>query len=80
MNTDLQDIIAQSTIRAFNAGFEHGKRLVLDAVETVAFDYHDLKVAAISDLEEELQIKADAKVVPQVTLSEADLGKEHAAG
>ena len=58
MNTDLQDIIAQSTVRAFNAGFEAGKRHVLEAVDFVKFDHHDLEVAAISDLLEELEDRA----------------------
>jgi len=62
VNTDLQDIIAQSTIRAFNAGYEAGKRHVLEAVETVTFEYHDLEVAAISDLQEELEMKAGYQV------------------
>lgn len=55
MNTDLQDIIAQSSIRAFNAGYEAGRQSVLDAVNFVKFEYRDLEVAAISDLEEELE-------------------------
>ena len=55
MNTDLQDIIAQSSIRAFNAGYAAGRQEVLDAVNFVKFEYRDLEVAAISDLEEELE-------------------------
>jgi len=55
VNTDLQDIIAQSSIRAFNAGYEAGRQSVLDAVNFVKFEYRDLEVAAISDLEEELE-------------------------
>jgi hypothetical protein len=55
--SDLQDIIAKSTIRAFNAGYEAGKRYVLEAVETVTFEHYDLEVAAIADLEEELKLK-----------------------
>lgn len=63
MNTDLQDIIAQSSIRAFNAGYEAGRQSVLDAVNFVKFEYRDLEVAAISDLEEELEsrMKNDAR-------------------
>jgi hypothetical protein len=62
MNTDLQDIIATSTIRAFNAGYQAGKRHVLEAIETVTFEHHDLEVAAISDLQEELKIKEDLQL------------------
>lgn len=63
MSTDLQDIIAESTIRAFNAGYNQGKGegiaigrdQILDAIKFVTFEYHDLEVAAISDLTEELK-------------------------
>jgi hypothetical protein len=69
--SDLQDIIAKSSIRAYNAGFEAGKRHVLDAVETVTFEHYDLEVAAISDLEEELKLKASFYHSDrQITLSE----------
>lgn len=82
MNTDLQDIIAQSTIRAFNAGYRQGKGegieigrdQILDAVKFVTFEYHDLQVAAISDLEEELKDRANLYHSDrQITLSEQDL-------
>lgn len=74
MNTDLQDIIAQSTIRAYNAGFESGKKHVLDAVDFVLFEHHDLEVAAKSDLLEELADRAKSYHSDrQVTLSEQDL-------
>jgi hypothetical protein len=56
--SDLADIIAQSTIRAFNAGYLAGKEEVLSAVKAVTFDYRDLEVAAISDLQEELEMRA----------------------
>lgn len=56
--SDLQDIIAQSTIRAYNVGFEAGMKHVLDAVQTVTFEHYDLQVAAIEDLQEELKLKA----------------------
>jgi len=83
MNTDQQDIIASSSVKAFNAGYaagkreaitddqtviffnagyQAGKRHVLDAVETVTFEHHDLEVAAISDLQEELKIKEDLQL------------------
>jgi hypothetical protein len=55
--SDLQDIIATSTVRAFNAGYEAGKRDVLNAVNFVKFEYRDLEVAAISDLKEELEMR-----------------------
>jgi hypothetical protein len=72
--SDLQDIIAQSTIRAYNVGFEAGKKHVLDAVQTVTFEHYDLQVAAIEDLEEELKLKANSyHSNRQITLSEADL-------
>ena len=74
MNTDLQDIIAQSTIRAYNAGYESGKKHVLDAVKFVQFEHYDLLVAAIEDLEEELKLRASSYHSDrQITLSEADL-------
>jgi len=78
VNTDLQDIIAQSTIRAFNAGYkagyDAGKAHVLNAVKFVTFEHHDLEVAAISDLEEELKDRANLYHSDrQITLSEADL-------
>jgi hypothetical protein len=69
--SDLQDVIATSTVRAFNAGYEAGKRHVLSAVETVTFEHHDLEVAAISDLQEELKIRANLyHSGRQITLSE----------
>jgi hypothetical protein len=55
--SDLQDIIVSSSIKAFNAGYAAGKQEVLSAIETVAFDYHDLEVAAVSDLKDELKIR-----------------------
>ena len=72
--SDLQDVIAKSTIRAYNVGFEAGKRHVLDAVKTVTFEHYDLEVAAIEDLQEELKLKANSyHSNRQITLSEADL-------
>jgi hypothetical protein len=71
MNTDLQDIIAESTKRAFNAGYnaglEAGKTHVLNAVKFVQFEYKGLEVAAISDLQEEL---ADRATLEQGYISE----------
>ncbi len=72
---ELHDIIAESTMRAFNAGynagFDAGKAHVLKAVKFVQFEYHGVEVAAIADLDEELADRA--KLEPQVTRSEADL-------
>jgi hypothetical protein len=59
--SDLQDIIAQSTLRAFNAGYNAGRQDVIDAVNFVKFEYHDLEIAAISDLEEELEARVTMK-------------------
>ena len=63
MNTDLQDIIAQSTIRAFNAGYRQGRtegyeaglERAIEAAKFVQFDHYDLEVVALSDFEEELR-------------------------
>lgn len=63
MNTDLQDIIAQSTIRAFNAGYRQGRtegyeaglKRAIEAAKFVQFDHYDLEVVALSDFEEELR-------------------------
>jgi hypothetical protein len=56
--SDLQDIIGSNTVRAFNAGYETGKREVLEAVEFVKFEHYDLEVAAVEDLKEELKLRA----------------------
>jgi len=73
---ELHDIIAESTMRAFNAGynagFDAGKAHVLNAVKFVQFEYHGVEVAAIADLHEELAERAKLSG-PQVTRSEADL-------
>jgi hypothetical protein len=76
--SDLQDIIAESTKRAFNAGYnsglEAGRTQILNAVKFVQFDFHDVQVVAIADLEEELRIRATLyHSNRQITLSEADL-------
>lgn len=59
--SDLQDIIATNTVRAFNAGYAagvlEGQKRAIEAARFVQFDYHDLDVVALSDLEEELQIR-----------------------
>lgn len=82
MNTDLQDIIAQSSIRAFNAGYMQGKsegfqvglELAREAAQFVQFDHHDLEVIALSDFEEELKDRANPYHSDrQITLSEQDL-------
>jgi hypothetical protein len=63
MNTDLQDIIASSSVKAFNAGYAagilEGQSRALDAAKFVQFDHHDLDVVALSDLEEELKIRGN---------------------
>jgi hypothetical protein len=69
--SDLQDIIASNTVRAYNAGYDSGKRAVLDAVRFVSFELDDLTVAAISDIEDELQERANSyHSNRQITLSE----------
>jgi hypothetical protein len=59
VNTDLQDIIVNSSVKAFNAGYAagilEGQNRVLEAAKFVQFDHHDLEVVALSDLEEELR-------------------------
>jgi hypothetical protein len=61
--SDLQDIIASSSVKAFNAGYAagilEGQNRALEAAKFVQFDHHDLEVVAVSDLEEELQIRAN---------------------
>jgi hypothetical protein len=59
VNTDLADIIAQATLRAYNAGYELGRSHVLDAVKLVQFEHYDLLVAGIEDLEEELKMRGE---------------------
>ena len=63
MNTDLQDIIANSSVKAFNAGYAagilEGQNRALEAAKFVQFDHHDLDVVAVSDLEEELKIRGN---------------------
>lgn len=56
--SDLQDIIASNTVRAFNAGYAAGRQEVLSAVKFVQVDYYDHEVVIISDLEEELADRA----------------------
>jgi len=61
--SDLQDIIASNTVRAFNAGYAagilEGQKRALEAAKFVQFDHHDLDVVALSDLEEELKIRGN---------------------
>jgi hypothetical protein len=63
MSTDLQDIIASSSVKAFNAGYAagilEGQNRALDAAKFVQFDHHDLDVVALSDLEAELKIRGN---------------------
>lgn len=62
MNTDLQDIIASSSVKAFNAGYAagilEGQNRALEAAKFVQFDYHDLLVVALTDLEDELELRS----------------------
>ena len=64
MNTDLQDIIASSSVKAFNAGYAagilEGQSRALEAAKFVQFDCHDVDVIALSDLEEELRIRSQS--------------------
>jgi hypothetical protein len=61
--SDLQDIIASSSVKAFNAGYAagilEGQNRALEAAKFVQFDHHDLDVVAITDLEEELKIRGN---------------------
>jgi hypothetical protein len=61
--SDLQDIIASSSVNAFNAGYAagilEGQNRALEAAKFVQFDHHDLDVVALSDLEEELKIRGN---------------------
>jgi hypothetical protein len=63
MNTDLQDIIASSSVKAFNAGYAagilEGQNRALEAAKFVQFDHHDLDVVALSDFEEELKSRGN---------------------
>jgi hypothetical protein len=63
MNTDLQDIIASSSVKAFNAGYAagilEGQNRALEAAKFVQFDHHDLDVVALSDFEEELKARGN---------------------
>ena len=62
MNTDLQDIIASSSVKAFNAGYAagilEGQSRALEAAKFVQFDHHDLLVVAVTDLEDELDLRS----------------------
>ena len=56
--TDLQDVIVESTIRAFNAGYQAGLERAKEAAKFVQFEHYDLNVIALSDFEEELKLGA----------------------
>jgi hypothetical protein len=85
--SDLQEIIAEATIRAFNAGYSQGKtegyqagiQRALEAARFVKFEHHDLEVIALSDLEEEVQLPANlyysshTAVASDTTRQEGDL-------
>ena len=55
---DLQDVIVESTIRAFNAGYAAGLERAKEAARFVKFEHYDLEVIALSDFEEELKLGA----------------------
>jgi hypothetical protein len=65
--SDIQDIIVEATIRAFNAGYSQGKtegyqagiNRALEAARFVKFEHFDLEVIALSDLEEEVKLPAN---------------------
>ena len=57
--SDLQDIIVSNSIKAFNQGIEHGKRMGLEkflaAAKFVSFeDQHGTLMLSLEDLKEEL--------------------------
>lgn len=55
--SDLQDLIASSSIKAFNQGVQHERERILKAIKFVSFDddRYD-RILAIKDLEEELEL------------------------
>ena len=72
---DLQDVIVESTIRAFNAGYAAGLERAKEAARFVKFEHYDLEVIALSDFEEEL--KLGAKVYQSdSSLSQSAQGQE----
>jgi hypothetical protein len=62
--SDLQDIIASSSVKAFNAGYAagilEGQNRALEAAKFVQFDHYDLDVVALSDLEEEVRLRSQS--------------------
>jgi flagellar biosynthesis/type III secretory pathway protein FliH len=62
--SDLQEVIVEATIRAFNAGYAQGKtegyeagiERAVEAARFVKFEHYDLEVVALSDLEEEIKL------------------------
>ena len=55
--SDLQELIASSSIKAFNQGVQHERERILKAIKFVSFDddRYD-RILAIKDLEEELEL------------------------
>lgn len=55
--SDLPELIASSSIKAFNQGVLHERDRILKAVKFVSFDddRYD-RILAVSDLEEELEL------------------------
>ena len=55
--SDLQDIIASNTVRAFNAGYAAGLEKAMQAAKFVSFEHSDFDSAilALSDFQEEVK-------------------------
>jgi len=55
--SDLNEIIAQATVRAYNAGYQAGIEKALEAAKFVAFGHSDFQsdILAFSDFEEEVK-------------------------
>ena len=73
--SDLQDVIVESTIRAFNAGYAAGLERAKEAARFVKFEHYDLEVIALSDFEEELKLGAKVYQLDSL-LSQSAQGQE----
>ena len=53
--SDLQDIIASNTVRAFNAGYSAGLEKAMQAAKFVSFEHSDFDapILSLSDFQEE---------------------------
>jgi hypothetical protein len=82
--SDLQDIIAEATIRAFNAGYSQGKtegykagiERALEAARFVKFEHYDLEVIALSDLEEEVELPANLYYSSHTAVASDPIGQK----